>query len=137
MSAPFRITRPELGFHKVSSSDESVRDYFGRLVKMIPGEVISLYLVGSGVIPDGKPAALSIWTGVCLLAVIAIRIWGTTDVPKKLGPQWPVVLISAVSFLIWIYSIGGPFAAYGLAVPYVASLLVLGWTFFVPIFYKG
>lgn len=137
MSAPFRIKRPELGFHQVSATDQSIRDYFERLVKMIPGEVIGLYIVGSGLIPHGKAAVLAIWTGVCLLAVIAVRVWGTTDVTNQLGPQWPVVLISAISFLIWVYSIGGPFAAYGLAEPYIASLLVLAWTFFVPIFYKG
>jgi hypothetical protein len=33
--------------------------------------------------------------------------------------------------------LGGPFEAQGLAVPYIGSLLVLAWTFFVPMFYKG
>lgn len=137
MSAPFRIKHPESGLHEVSATDQSIRDYFERLIKMIPGEVVGLYIVGSGLIPTGKTIGLAIWTGVCLIAVIAVRAWGTADVPNQLGPQWSAVLISSISFLIWVYSIGGPFAAYGVAVPYVASLLVLAWTFFVPIFYKG
>jgi len=137
VSAPFRIKHPQSGLHKVSATDQSVRDYFERLLKMIPGEIVGLYIVGSGLIPSGKAMGLAIWTGICLIAVIAVRAWGTADFQRQLGPQWSAVLISSISFLIWVYSIGGPFAAYGLAVPYVASLMVMAWTFFVPIFYKG
>ena len=47
------------------------------------------------------------------------------------------VAISSVAFVIWVYSLGGPFAVFNLYVPYIGSLLVLAWTFFVPTFYKG
>jgi len=32
---------------------------------------------------------------------------------------------------------GGPFTAFGLHVPFLGSLLVLAWTFFIPILYRG
>ena len=137
MSAPFRIRPPRAGNAKVSATDQSVRDYFERLMKMIPGEVVGLYIVGSGFIPRDKPYILAIWTVVCVFGIIAIRAWGTADIKEQLPVQWPSVIISSFSFLIWVYSIGGPFAAYGLSEPYIGSLLVLAWTFFIPIFYKG
>lgn len=139
MTAPFRVIHPEAGEKRVSASQEPAREYFERLMKMIPAEVVGLYLVGAGFIPKEQRVALLIWTVVCLLGVVAIRIWGTAD-PNQDNPrppQWPVVFISTVSFTLWIYSIGGAFAAYGLSQPYLGSLLVLAWTFFVPIFYKG
>jgi hypothetical protein len=139
MTAPFRIIHPEAGEKQVSANQAPAREYFERLIKMIPAEVVGLYLVGSGFIPESQRIVLLIWTLVCLFGVVAIRIWGTADPSQNnpRPPQWPAVFISTVSFALWIYSIGGAFAAYGLSQPYLASLLVLGWTFFVPIFYKG
>jgi hypothetical protein len=104
---------------------------------MIPAEVIGLYLVGTGFIPAEQPVVLAVWAGVCLLGVLAIRVYGTSDSAANEPFQVGAVVISAIAFVIWIYTIGGPFVAFDLHIPYVASLLVLSWTFFVPIFYRG
>lgn len=139
MTAPFRVIHPRARLQKVGTTEEPAREYFERLIKMIPADVVGLYLVGSGLIPNEKRAILALWTALCFLGVVAVRIWGTADPDphRPAPPQWPVVGISSVAFLIWVYSIGGVFSAYGLAVPYIGSLLVLAWTFFVPIFYRG
>jgi hypothetical protein len=104
---------------------------------MIPAEVVSLYLVGSGLIPNEQTIVLTIWTIICLIGVVVVRIYGTQDPEKKLPPDWIHIGISTAAFLIWVYSLGGPFTAWGLSEPYLGSLLVLIWTFFVPMFYKG
>ncbi len=138
MSAPFRIRRSDARLEKVSAKkSEGFKDYLERLIKMIPGEVIGLYLIGSGFIPKDQHAGLLIWSIICLIGVVAVRAYGTTDSEENLPPQWSVVIISSVAFVIWIYSFGGVFKLYGLHVPYIGSLLVLAWTFFVPIVYKG
>ena len=137
MSAPFRIKHPQSGFHEVATGNEAVTQYFERLMKMIPGEVVGLYIVGSGLVPSENRWALTTWALICFAAVVVVRAWGTADPTERLGPQWPAVAIASVSFLIWVYSMGGPFAAFGIYVPYIGSLLVLAWTFFVPILYKG
>ena len=86
MSAPFRITRP--GTSLVSSpadkTAEDVKGYADRLVKLIPVEVISLYLVGKGVIGSDQAAQTPLgywigWTAFCFVAVIIARVLGTTD----------------------------------------------------------
>jgi hypothetical protein len=142
MSAPFRIKYPGTRTRLVSrSSSEDFKNYLERLTKMIPSEVIGLYLAGSGSIPMEEKVALALWTLVCLIGVFCIRVWGTSD-PKPqnnlspLPPEWPAVGISCVAFIIWVYAMGGPFASFGVHIPYVGTLLVLAWTFFVPIFYK-
>ena len=73
----------------------------------------------------------------CLIGVIVVRTYGTTDPENNKPPDWVHVTISCVAFVIWVYPLGGPFAEFGLHIPYIGSLLVLAWTFFVPIFYKG
>ncbi len=114
-----------------------VTDYMERLVKLIPAEVVGLYLVGVGIIPTGSRLALAIWGGVCLGLVILARAYATRDLVKGGSPQWWAVLISSISFVIWLYLMPGPFQAYNLTIPYVGSLAVLVWAFVVPYFYKG
>lgn len=143
MAPPYRITRPSLsaiagaGGVPPREPGADFQGYLDRLMKMIPGEAIGLYLVGSGFIPAAQSLVLLIWSIICLAGVIAIKAYGTADRANQIPPDWVHVAISSVAFVIWLYSIGGPFATYGVNVPYIGSLLVLAWTFFVPIFYKG
>ncbi len=148
MAAPYRIVNPDVGVKDVAApaAGANYSSYLDRLMKMVPTEVIGLYLVGSGIIPSSDPLVLTLWSLICLVGVVAMRVWGTTD-PAANPPQptdWVHVGISAVAFVIWLLSLGGgPFATGGVfaaaheQAPYFGSLLVLAWTFFVPIFYKG
>lgn len=142
MAAPFRITRPDApGTPQVVdgtlTSDLAFRFYLERLIKMIPAEVVSLYIVGIGIIPEEQVIGMTVWAIICLIGLFFIRIYGTADPVENKPPDWTHIIISAIAFVIWVYSLGGPFAAWGLYVPWAGSLVVLAWTFFVPIFYKG
>ena len=138
MSAPFRIRRLDTGVKAVARKPEGdFKFYLDRLMKMIPGDAVGLYLVGSGLIPEGQAIGLAAWTVLCLIGAILIRAYGTADPENNMPPDWVHVGISSVAFVIWVYTMGGPFAAFNLYIPYIGSLLVLAWTFFVPIIYKG
>ena len=104
---------------------------------MIPAEVVSLYWVGSGFIPADQSIVLTVWAVVCLVGLVLVRAYGTADTAENKPTDWVHVAISCIAFVIWVYSVGGPFMAFNLHVPYLGSLLVLAWTFFMPIFYKG
>jgi len=141
MSAPYRIKRlaatPAVAYDSSVMVGDTFDSYLDRLLKMIPGEVISLYVVGSGFIPEDQAGALIAWTVVCLIAVVLLRVYGTADRVMDKPPDRVHVLISSVAFVVFVYSMGGPFRALGLYVPYLGPLLVLTWTFFLPFFYKG
>jgi hypothetical protein len=114
-----------------------LQGYWERLVKLIPAEIVGMYLIGVGVIPKGENVSLTVWAVICLALVVIVRAYGTGDTAVKLPPEWGTVFVSSVSFVIWVYNMPGPFQVYGIAVPYIGSLAVLVWTFVVPIFYKG
>lgn len=139
MSAPFRIRPDAVSAQSIGqpAATGDFKFYLDRLLKMIPAEVISLYVVGSGFIPADQTIGLTVWTILCLVGVVVIRTYGTQDPELNKPPDWTHVAISSIAFIIWVYSLGGPFAAWNLAQPWIGSLLVLAWTFFVPIFYKG
>lgn len=45
--------------------------------------------------------------------------------------------IASFSFVVWVYALGGLFDGLGLYVPWIGTLLMLGWTAIVPFLYKG
>ncbi len=138
MSAPYRITRPDRGATLVATNaQENFRSYLDKLMKMIPGEVVGLYLVGSGFINKDERLTILVWSVLCLFGVVLTKAYGTADPVNAKPPDWTHVLISSIAFVIWVYTMGGPFASYNIASPRIGSLLVLAWTFFVPFFYKG
>jgi hypothetical protein len=104
---------------------------------MIPSPVIALYLVGTSQIPAGQSIGLLVWAIICLIGVIVLMAYGTADAQKNKSADWIHVAISVLAFVIWIYAMGGPFAAFNLQVPWIGSLAILAYTFFVPFFYKG
>ena len=119
-------------------ADDTYDKYLERLIKLIPSEVIAFYLVGKGLLPPGKKSVWVGWTIVCFIAVIVVRASTTRAREDRSNVQWTAVIIASISFIIWIYSLGDVFTLYkNLHEPYIASLLVLTWTFFLPYIYKG
>lgn len=137
VSAPLRIRRRSTRKSGIRSHEDGLKPYFDRLIKLIPAEIISVYTIGKGIIPAANNAALLGFAAFCLLGLIWIRAWGTADQPRRLPPDWIHVLISAGAFVVWVYSLGEPFISYGIHEPWIGSLLLLAFTFVVPLVYKG
>jgi hypothetical protein len=112
---------------RISAQDEQ---YLGRLVKLIPAEVVALYLTFKEA-TAGWPGT---WAWICLGLVILVRSLGTSGEgipPQKLG-----VAVASVSFVIWVYATGGHLIEVNL--PAGSIPVAMGvWTVVVPYFYKG
>src|SRR5262245_58574650 len=138
MPAPLRIQPPDLARIPAPTGPEVVKAYFERLVKMIPAEVVGLYLFGFGLIPVDQVGWKSAWTVFCLVATIFARAALTSDKKAQVPPQWKAVIASVGAFIVWAYSMAAePFFALNLYKGFAASLFVVAWTFIVPLFYKG
>jgi len=109
--------------------------YLDRLLKLVPAEVLSLYLVGKGFIPSDAVFGSIIWAIFCLLATGLAKAYGTSD--RNVKPDLMHVALSMSAFAIWVYSLGGPISRLVPYQPYIGSLLILAFTFVVPYFYKG
>jgi hypothetical protein len=117
---------PRLGPLRITAPDD---EYLGRLVKLIPAEVVALYLTFKEI----ATSWLSIWAWICLVLVVFVRSHGTRANKKA---QKFAVLVSAVSFALWIYATGDYLIEFALPAG-VVSVAVGVWTFIVPYFYKG
>ena len=136
MRAPLRIRKPAAEAALEDARDapaEPPREFAGwleRVVKLVPSEIVAVYLAGRGY----AAAIPGIWPLICLAMLLVVRIWGTNE--RGRGPQWIAIGISAVSFVIFVFAMGGRVLGYGLDTN-TASLLVLVWATVVPALYRG
>jgi hypothetical protein len=101
-----------------------------QIKEMVPGISTGVYLAGIGVIPSEQVAALVGWVLFGLLVTIVVE--AQQKHPQTLEPvktSWNQVIVAAGAFIIWVYALGGgPFAAFKLYVPWLATLLILAYT---------
>ena len=111
---------------------KTTEDYMGRLLKLIPSEMVTAYMAIQGFIP-GEQAKLG-------LSVISLVILVLTPLYLKFVQKVESntqVAISTLSFIVWLYGIGGPFVYFNVHEPWIASTVLLLWTTFVPQFFKS
>ena len=112
---------------------KSYNHYKDLLLKLIPTEIVAAYLVIEGIIPEGDPLAgwVSLLSALILLILIPFYLQKIMAVKRTRQ-----VVFTMISFIIWIYSIGGPFEDYGVYVGYIGSVLLVLWTLLIPLLYK-
>ena len=130
-----RIKR--LGIRLEATQSDSTKSYVDRLVRLLPAEIVAAYTVIKSLASSWEPAQLS-WLGlVCLLLAIALRAFATTE-PGK-GPQWIAVAVSAVSFVLYLYTEGGQLPGIDPSTlpPNAAQIAMVLWVTVVPQIYRG
>jgi hypothetical protein len=141
--APLRIFKFTPG---VTAAAFEGGDYVEAVTKLIPGAVVAAYLSGRSILLAGAGTDTDKWwagTDVSkwwwvgwatfgLLAVIILRVWTTSDEKAGVPPEWSSIIISAVSFVVWVYNFGDAFKLFGLWSEVGSGLLLIGWTLIAP-----
>jgi hypothetical protein len=136
--APFRIRAPRFAAVAADAAPPptSGDPYLTRLVKLVPAEVVTLYITFK-TMAAGSSMHLGGWVVVCFVLVVLARTIGTREPGRKI--QWTAAFVAAVSFVLWVYSTGGYFPRLSLRPgdEPIVSIVIGVWTFVVPWFYKG
>lgn len=149
--APYRIERPSPIRAQAagSAAEDKAAQYVERLARLVPAEVLGLYLTFRGLTAPppsgsepGRDAFALAWPVVCLVLVFLSRIWGSrprgTPLSRALSTaQWPVVVISTISFVLWVYATGDNFFHLTIEDPRWIGASVGVWTMLVPWLYRG
>lgn len=113
--------------------------YADKLIKLIPGEVVLAYLAIENFIPKDHPTAKWVILVVSLvLLVVAIPLYLVKSEVKRTRQ----VTLTMASFVIWLYTLGGPFEVWaaatgiGFHVPYIGSVALVLWTTLIPHAFK-
>lgn len=135
---------PQTGAPPTSAQGTALQDYIGRVIRLIPADIVALYLGLHGVIASAAgndPSAGAAlpwlpWLMLCL--TLYARAWGSRDPSGSWASvQWSGVLISVISFAVWVLNLGHPVALLPAIKPWLGSTVLLIWTFLVPRLYHG
>jgi magnesium-transporting ATPase (P-type) len=110
---------------------KTVQNYQDRLLKLIPSEIVGAYIFLQGVIPQ----AYARWgtTVVAFILLVMTPLYLNRIQKVKRADQ---VMITTISFVVWLYSLGGPFQFWGLYEAWISSVILVLWTLAVPLFFN-
>lgn len=108
-----------------------VDGYFDRVIKYIPSDVVAAWTAVTGLVnvdaEAPKTTLLWILFGIFTL-LTAGWTWKQTTKDGKLSATIQI-LLSTVSFIIWVFALGGPFASLeGFYRPLYGSLVLIVYT---------
>jgi hypothetical protein len=121
-------------------------EWLERLLKLIPSEIVAVYLALVGIFQLIPEETTKMIVESVIFALLFVFVWihyrrflgfrfkkidPTTNAEIRDWDNIIQVLISSISFIVWVFTIGGPF----LYIPWVADNMWLGaaililWTF--------
>lgn len=107
---------------------KDAQNYRDRLLKLIPSELVGAYMVIEGIVPQDQAKWGTLVTSAILMILTPFylnRLQGVTR-PAQL-------IVTTLSFAVWVYSLGGPFRYWGLYQPWIGSVTLVLWTLIVPL----
>ena len=106
-----------------ATTADKIKDYVGKVAAYIPGEVISIFLLGKAMFPGAAGAGtLGIWAVVCWVLAFIVR-WLGTDGEGKIQN----VSLTIVAFPIWIMAIGGTILGFTFG-EQISTLIVMAFS---------
>jgi hypothetical protein len=114
--------------------------YKDKVLKLIPAETVALYVSLQGVLVSAlsdpaRAQQLQVWEWAIFLIMMALnalyllRVQHVTD--------WKQHAIVAAAFIVWAFTLGGPFESLPFYEPFMGSVTLALFTFVVPMFYRG
>jgi hypothetical protein len=106
--------------------------YFDRLFKYIPAELVAAYIFVLGVVKqltDAGEIRIFQWLIFVIFCILTpLYLWRVQKVMKIQQH-----IISLLSFIVWVFALGGPFALYSWYNPVYSSILLPVFTLVVAI----
>lgn len=104
--------------------------YTVKLMKYIPTEVIAVYITLEALVRSSADMNHVLYWIVFMFGIIVtpFYLWKVEKVLKKLQ-----LLISTMAFIIWVFAMGGPFTYVEWYDPLYGAVLLIMYTFFIPI----
>ena len=127
----------------------TTQPYYDKLVKLIPSEIIGAYLVLSNILgyaggniqtkalaASGTEAEMR---PVLIQVVFFILLALTPLYLRKISRVKNVtqLVVTTFSFIIWVYTLGGPFSVWGIYYSLIGSVVLVLWSLIIPLFVQA
>jgi hypothetical protein len=114
------------------------KSYFDKAVKLVPTEIVGAYVVLLGMIGASSASAavpadslsriLIQVVFFVMLILVPLYLIFISKVTNKVQ-----IIVTTIAFIIWGYTLGGPFAVWGIYEPKVAAVLLTVWSLVIPL----
>jgi len=115
------------------------QNYKDKLLKLIPSEIVAAYLVILGIlsneeitIQETNITVIVHWVVFGIILILTPVYLRKFQNVMKLSQ----LILTSLSFVVWSYSLGGPFAVSNFYHSTIASILLILWTLAAPTFVK-
>ena len=105
---------------------KTLDNYWARLAKYVPIEMISAYMLMKGALESAYKASDT--SGRLFLGgLTALGIVGTWFFAKRVLRviRWQQCAVSSLAFLVWVFATGGVFASFSLYMPWMTTAAVV------------
>jgi hypothetical protein len=114
--------------------------YDEKLLKLIPAETVAVYLSLQGVLMSAMAAPaqaqrLNIWLWIIFVVMFMLNWLYLREFQRVTDPKQQAIL--AAAFVVWVFTMGGPFRSLSFYEPFMGSLALTLYTFVVPLLYRG
>lgn len=118
----------------VGEPPPTVDDYPSKLMKYIPAETVAGFVTLNGLLGAVPGITLGFFWFVFVTLVLLTMgyAWSSTKY-KHLPPAYLQIAIQTVAFVIWVFSIGGPFAYFTWYKQYYGASILILYTVFIPL----
>jgi hypothetical protein len=120
----------------------ATQPFANKLVKLIPTEIVGAYMVLAGIlgyasgvtpaaqqIPDPELKAILIQAVFfALLVLTPLYLWRIGRVSNLVQ-----LVVTTISYVIWVYTLGGPFVVWGIYHSVIGSVVLVLWSVITPL----
>ena len=120
----------------------ATQPFANKLVKLIPTEIVGAYMVLAGIlgyaygaspaaqqIPDPELKAILIQVVFfALLVLTPLYLWRIGRVSNLVQ-----LVVTTISYVIWVYTLGGPFVVWGIYHSVIGSVVLVLWSVITPL----
>jgi len=122
-----RVTPTQL---QASGGADQVDGFFDRVVKYIPSDIVAAWTALTGLVAGATaiPANRVLWILFAVMTVLTY-VWTLrqTALPGA-RPARTQAAIATVSFVVWVFALGGPFAGVAWYAPVYGSIALIIYT---------
>jgi hypothetical protein len=118
----------------VGTPTPTVDDYSSKLMKYIPAETVAGFVTLNGLLSAVPGVTLGfLWFVFVTLVLLTMGYaWRSTQY-KPLPPAYLQIAIMTVAFVVWVFSIGGPFTYFAWYKEYYGATILILYTIFIPL----
>ena len=114
-------------YQSLAGGTPKLDGYFDRLLKFVPADIVAAWIAITGLIAaaDNVPVPRLLWIMFAVFVVITAAWTYVQTREANMPPATTQIAIATISFVVWVFALGGPFVNLGFYNPVYGSIVLI------------